>query len=353
MKTILTTGGCGFIGSTFIRHILSTRDDCIIINIDKLTYAGNLENLIDVDSSYGNKRYFFEKGDIADRDFIHTIYMNKEKYPTIDIVVNFAAESHVDRSILDATPFVETNIKGTQILLDAARQYGVKKFVQVSTDEVYGTLTLTGTDRFLEENALLPNSPYSASKASADLLCKAYHKTHGFPVVITRCCNNYGAYQFPEKLIPLMILNTLERKPLPVYGDGLHVREWIHVLDHCKGIEFVMEQGEFGEIYNIGSDQEMPNLEMVKTILRTVSELTHTSASELEKLITFVKDRPGHDRRYAIDSGKLQAMGWKTQIPFSEGMRQTVQWYLDNKDWCEKVRSGEYRTYYEKWYGRK
>ncbi len=346
---ILITGGAGFIGSNFVRYILESGKDYRTLNLDKLTYAGNLDNLKGVEDRWGGGRYLFVRGDIADRDFVHSLFAKKETCP--NVIINFAAESHVDRSILDATPFVDTNIRGTQVLLDAARKFQVEKFIQVSTDEVYGSLTLAGDGRFKEENALIPNSPYSASKASADLLVKAYFKTYGLPVMITRCCNNYGPYQFPEKLIPLMILNAVEGKPLPVYGDGLYVREWIHVLDHCRAIAFVMEHGTAGEVYNVGTDDEKANLDTIKTIIQCVGELTRRPTGELEKLITFVKDRPGHDRRYAVDSSKLRALGWKPETGFAEGMKQTVAWYLENSAWCGKVRSGEYRDYYQKWYG--
>jgi dTDP-glucose 4,6-dehydratase len=352
MQTLLVTGGAGFIGGNFIREMLRTRPDCRIVNLDKLTYAGNLESLRDVDHEWGGERYFFVRGDIADRETVRMIFEGGA-LPRPEIIVNFAAESHVDRSILDATPFIETNVKGTQVLLDAAKAFGVKKFVQVSTDEVYGTLALADHQGFREDFNLQPNSPYSASKASADLLCKAYFKTYQLPVVITRCCNNYGPYQFPEKLIPLMILNAVEGRSLPVYGDGMHVREWIHVLDHARAVAFVMDRGTPGEVYNIGTADEKPNLETVKTILRCVAELGGKDPGELEKLITFVKDRPGHDRRYAIDSGKLRAMGWRPAFLLDAGMKETVAWYLKNTTWCETVRSGAYREYYEKWYGQK
>jgi dTDP-glucose 4,6-dehydratase len=349
MTDILVTGGAGFIGSNFIREMLATRPECRIINLDKLTYAGNLASLRDVEARWGGDRYFFVRGDIADRTLVHSLFERSDIRP--EVVVNFAAESHVDRSILDATPFIDTNIRGTQVLLDAAKNFGVKKFVQVSTDEVYGTLSLSDKEGFREDFNLQPNSPYSASKAAADLLCMAYHKTHGLPVTITRCCNNYGPYQFPEKLIPLMILNAVEGKSLPVYGDGLHVREWIHVLDHARAVAFVMDHGEAGEVYNVGTADEKPNLETIKTILHGVAELTGRDDCELEKLITFVKDRPGHDRRYAIDSSKLRAMGWRPEFLLAAGMKETVAWYLESSEWCDQVRSGEYREYYEKWYG--
>ena len=350
MLRILVTGGAGFIGSNFVRCLLETRPNCQVINLDKLTYAGNLDNLRDIEEKWGGSRHFFVKGDIVDRRLVSSLF-ERPDLPNPNIIVNFAAESHVDRSILDASPFIDSNIKGVQRLLDAAREYKAKKFIQVSTDEVYGSLALTGDGKFTEDYNLLPNSPYSASKAAADLLCKAYYKTYGLPVVVTRCCNNYGPHQFPEKLIPLMILNSQEGKPLPVYGDGQHVREWIHVLDHCRAIDFLIDQSLPGDIYNIGTGYEIPNIEAVKTIVNCVAELTGKNLDELEDLITFVKDRPGHDRRYAINADKLKGLGWTPKVSFAERMKQTVAWYLKHTAWCFKVRSGEYREYYKKWYG--
>ena len=347
--TILVTGGAGFIGSNFVRYILETRPDCQVVNLDKLTYAGNLDNLSDVSQRWENKRYFFVRGDIADRSLVRRVFSG-ERTPKPQIVVNFAAESHVDRSIIDSTPFVETNIKGTQVLLDAAREFGVERFVHVSTDEVYGSLPL-GEGKFKEDDPLLPNSPYSASKAASDLLCRAYFKTHGFPVLVTRCCNNYGPYQFPEKLIPLMILNALEGKPLPIYGEGKNVREWIHVLDHCRALDFLIDHGEPGEIYNIGTGEERANIDMVRDLITQVAFLAGRPLEELGSLITFVKDRPGHDLRYALDSNKIRKLGWSPRYSLDEGLKETVSWYLGNRDWCERVRSGEYKDYYEKWYG--
>ncbi len=302
-----------------------------IINLDKLTYAGNLENLADVES-YPN--YTFIKGDICDRLLIEKIFREEK----VDTVVNLAAESHVDRSILGAKVFVETNVLGTQTLLDAAKTFGVEKLVQVSTDEVYGTLGETGY--FTEETPLAPNSPYSASKAGADFLVRAYHETFKLPVIITRCSNNYGPYQFPEKLIPLMIANALNNKPLPVYGDGLNVRDWLYVEDHCRAIDVVLHKGKFGEVYNIGGHNEKRNIDIVKLILHKLGKP--------ESLITFVKDRPGHDRRYAIDASKIQReLGWTPQETFETGIEKTIQWYLENRQWWERILSGDYQKYYE------
>jgi dTDP-glucose 4,6-dehydratase len=335
MKTILVTGGAGFIGSNFIKYMLDKYDNYKIVNLDLLTYAGNLENLKDVKD---NPNYEFIKGDIANRDLVNNLF---EKY-NFDYVINFAAESHVDRSIEDPGIFVRTNIMGTQVLLDAAKKYGVEKYLQVSTDEVYGALGPTGM--FTEKTPLAPNSPYSASKASADMLVRAYHKTFGLPVNITRCSNNYGPYQFPEKLIPLMIANALEDKDLPVYGDGLQVRDWLHVKDHCSAIDTVLHKGKIGEVYNIGGNNEKKNIEILKLILEKLNKP--------ESLIKYVKDRPGHDRRYAINNTKITTeLGWEPSYTFEKGMEETIQWYLDNRDWWEKVRSGEYMEYYEKMYG--
>ncbi len=330
MKTILVTGGAGFIGSNFVRYMLQTHS-YRIINLDKLTYAGNLENLADVES---HPNYMFIKGDICDRFLIEKIF-SEEK---IDTVVNFAAESHVDRSILGARIFVETNVLGTQTLLDVANMFGVEKFLQVSTDEVYGSLGETGY--FTEESPLAPNSPYSASKAGADCLVRAYHETFSMPTIITRCSNNYGPYQFPEKLIPLMIANALNDKPLPVYGDGLNVRDWLYVEDHCRALDMVLHHGQYGEVYNIGGHNEKRNIDIVKLILHKLGKPEH--------LITFVKDRPGHDRRYAIDASKIEReLGWKPKETFETGIEKTIQWYLDNRKWWERILSGDYQKYYE------
>lgn len=348
MKRILVTGGAGFIGSNFIRFMLLNQpEDIVLVNLDLLTYAGNLENLSAVE---GDARYHFVKGDIRDRNLVEKLF---EQYE-FDIVVHFAAESHVDRSIMAPEVFLTTNVMGTQILLEAAKQHwklspdqysrdyrqGVR-YLQVSTDEVYGALGKTGM--FSETTPLAPNNPYSASKASADFMVQAYYKTYGLPVNITRCCNNYGPYQFPEKLIPLMIHNAQNNIKLPVYGDGMQVRDWLHVKDHCAAIAAVLKKGRVGEIYNIGGNQEKTNLDTVRLIL---SEL-----NKPEDLITFVKDRPGHDRRYAIDHTKITTeLGWRPSYTFEQGIYETIQWYLHNQTWVERITSGEYRNYYSKMY---
>lgn len=333
MSKILVTGGAGFIGSNFVRLML-TETEHEIVNLDLLTYAGNLENLHDV-AEHDN--YTFVKGDITDAKAMAELF--GEHKP--DIVVHFAAESHVDRSVLDATAFVQTNVIGTQVLLDQSRHNNVKRFVHVSTDEVYGSLGAWGF--FTEETPLQSNSPYSSSKAGSDLLVRAAVHTHDMDCVITRCSNNYGPYQFPEKLIPLMIANAHEDKSLPIYGDGKNVRDWIHVDDHCRGIKRAMEDGVKGEVYNFGGDAERENMFVVTEILKLVGKG--------EDLITYVKDRPGHDRRYAMDSSKARAqLGWTPNYTFEDGLKQTVDWYLENKSWWERVRSGAYQEYYEKQY---
>lgn len=340
MKNILVTGGAGFIGGNFVHYLLNTRPDCRIVCLDALTYAGNLETLGEV---LDNPRLRFVHGDITDRGAVYRLFEEEG----FDAVVNFAAESHVDRSIDTPEIFLKTNILGTQVLLDACNQFKTKRFHQVSTDEVYGDLPLDRPDLFFtEETPLHTSSPYSASKASADLLVMAYYRTYGTPVTISRCSNNYGPYHFPEKLIPLMILNTLEDKPLPVYGDGKNVRDWLYVEDHCRAIGRILENGRVGEIYNVGGHNEKQNIEVVKTILHTLGKS--------EELITFVKDRPGHDRRYAIDPSKIhQELGWLPQTSFDDGIRKTVDWYLKHRAWWEHIRSGDYRGYYEKQYGMK
>jgi len=335
MKRILVTGGAGFIGANFINNILNKRDDVEIVNLDKLTYAGNLENL---KPSEDKKNYHFVNGDITNSELINYLF---QKYK-IEYVINFAAESHVDRSILGSQIFYHTNVIGTNVLLEASRRFGVKKFLQVSTDEVYGSLGPTGL--FREDTPLSPNSPYSSSKAAADMMVNAFFHTYGMPVVTTRCSNNYGPLQFPEKLIPLMTLNALSGKKLPVYGDGLNVRDWIYVIDHNEAVELVFEKGREGEVYNIGASQEMTNIEIVKLILNALGKT--------EDLIEYVKDRPGHDRRYAIDSSKIQnELGWQPKFKFEEAIQKTINWYLENKNWWERILSGEYQKYYNNLYG--
>jgi dTDP-glucose 4,6-dehydratase len=329
---LLVTGGVGFIGSNFIRHIRQEHPDWEITNLDKLTYAGNLENLKDIQDQPG---YHFVKGDIADRKSV-----DKLLGQGFDVIVNFAAESHVDRSILDASPFIETNVKGTQVLLEGAKKHGIQRFIQVSTDEVYGSID---SGRFTEESLLSPNSPYSASKTAADLLCRAYFKTHHLPAIVTRCTNNFGPYQFPEKLIPLAVTNALEDKPIPVYGDGLNIRDWIFVHDHCRALDAVIQKGKPGEIYNIGSGNEKTNLELIRKLLELLDKP--------QSLIQFVTDRPAHDRRYALDCTRIATeLGWKPAYSFEKALSATVDWYLKNESWWRSIKSGEYSRYYEKMY---
>ncbi len=335
MKNILVTGGAGFIGSNFINHVLNKHDDYFIVNLDKLTYAGNLENLKPTER---NSNYKFVKGDITNAQLVRYIF---EKYK-IKFVINFAAETHVDRSILGSEVFFRTNVIGTNVLLETSRQFGIEKFIQISTDEVYGSLGAEG--KFKETTPLSPNSPYSSSKASADLMSLSFQRTYGLPVCVTRCSNNYGSYQFPEKLIPLMIVNALHDKKLPVYGDGLNVRDWIYVIDHNKAIESVLEKGKPGEVYNIGADSEMTNIDIIKLILK------HLNKSD--ELIQYVKDRPGHDRRYAIDSSKIESqLGWRPSFSFESALSDTINWYLENNSWWERIISGDYKAYYKKQYG--
>ncbi|KAB2846816.1 MAG: dTDP-glucose 4,6-dehydratase [Melioribacteraceae bacterium] len=337
MKNILVTGGAGFIGSNFINYILKNRDDVFVVNLDKLTYAGNLENLKE---SEKKSNYRFIKGDITNHEIVDYIF---QKY-SIKHVINFAAESHVDRSILGSEVFFRTNVIGTNVLLEASRRYEVEKFVQISTDEVYGSLGAEGL--FTEQTPISPNSPYSSSKASADMMALSFYHTFGLPVVVTRCSNNYGPFQFPEKLIPLMIINSLNGKKLPVYGDGLNVRDWIYVIDHNRAAEKVWEKGREGEVYNIGASREMKNIEIVKLILRNLNKS--------EELIEYVKDRPGHDRRYAIDSTKIQTeLGWKPEYIFEDAMSKTIEWYLQNKNWWARIISGEYQQYYNLLYNKR
>lgn len=334
---ILITGGAGFIGSNFIRYFTSKYPGHSVINLDNLTYAGNLENLKDIEDQ---PNYGFIKGDICDRQFLDSLDFNA--------IINFAAESHVDRSILDSFPFLHTNIIGTQNLLEAARKRGCR-MLQISTDEVYGSIE---KGLFTEESPITPNSPYAASKASADLLVRAYHETYGMDVVITRCSNNYGPYQFPEKLIPLVISHAIARKQIPVYGDGENVRDWIHVLDHCKAIDAVFHRGVSGEVYNAGGKNECRNIDIIKKLLGLVAEKTRGDEKSLMNLITFVKDRQGHDRRYAIDPSKIEReLGWKPETDFKEGLENTVDWYLAHQQWWERITSGEYMNYYKIQYG--
>lgn len=334
---LLVTGGAGFIGSNFVRYMLEKYPNYKVVNYDLLTYAGNLENLKDVEN---HPNYTFVKGDINNRELVDYLVKTHE----IDVIVNFAAESHVDRSITDPDIFVKTNVLGTQALLDVAKTNHIKKYVQISTDEVYGTLGETGY--FTEETPLAPNSPYSASKAGGDLLVRAYHETYGLNVNITRCSNNYGPYHFPEKLIPLMITNALEGKELPIYGDGQNIRDWLHVKDHCAAIDLVIHKGRPGEVYNIGGHNERTNNEIVHLIVEKFGVS--------KDLIKYVADRPGHDRRYAIDPTKIMTeLGWKPQYTFEEGIEETIQWYIDNQEWWKNMKSGEYMNYYQKQYGDK
>ncbi|TCZ76850.1 dTDP-glucose 4,6-dehydratase [Paenibacillus albiflavus] len=332
---LLVTGGAGFIGSNFIHYIFNRYPDYQITNFDALTYAGNLNNLIDIQD---NVNYTFVKGDIADRHAVDMVFAEGD----FDCVVNFAAESHVDRSISQPDIFVRTNVLGVQTLLDAAKKFKISKFVQISTDEVYGSLGATGL--FSETMPLSPNSPYSASKAGGDMLVRAYYETFQMPVCITRCSNNYGPYHFPEKLIPLMIINALHDQSLPVYGDGLNIRDWLYVEDHCAAIDLVLHKGIAGEVYNIGGNNEQTNIAIVQDILHQLGKP--------QSLIQFVKDRPGHDRRYAIDASKIRKeLGWIPKYEFNTGISTTIQWYLDNKPWWEEIINGSYQQYYTKQYG--
>jgi dTDP-glucose 4,6-dehydratase len=334
---ILVTGGAGFIGSSFVRYVLRTRKDMEIVNYDLLTYAGNLRNLEEVAS---DPRYKFVRGDIADAGQVENLFAQHR----FDSIVNFAAETHVDRSILDSAPFVRTNIEGTRCLLEAARRHKVSRFVQISTDEVYGSLGDTGS--FREDTPLDPTSPYSASKAAADFLVLAYHKTHGLAALITRCSNNYGPFQFPEKLIPVLVTNAMENRPLPIYGDGLNVREWIFADEHSRAVLMALERGKPGEVYNIGSGHEKTNLEVVREILRLMNKP--------ESLIRFVKDRPGHDRRYSIDCSKIRReWNWSPEIDFASGLAATIDWYLMHQDWAGEIKDASYLSYYDRMYTRR
>ena len=334
---IIVTGGAGFIGGNFVHYMVNKYSDYKIICLDALTYAGNMQTL---ETIMEKSNFKFIKGDIADRDLVYKLFENENP----DVVVNFAAESHVDRSITNPDIFLKTNIIGTGVLLDACRKYGIKRYHQVSTDEVYGDLPLDRTDLFFtEETPIHTSSPYSASKASADLLVQAYYRTFKVPVTISRCSNNYGPYHFPEKLIPLMIVNALNNKELPVYGNGENVRDWLYVEDHCRAIDLIIHKGTVGEVYNIGGHNEKTNLEVVKAIIKELGKD--------EDLIKYVTDRPGHDMRYAIDPTKIHnELGWEPATPFDEGIKKTIEWYLDNKKWWENIISGEYQNYYEKMY---
>ncbi len=333
--TILVTGGMGFIGSNFIRYVLREHPDARVVNLDKVTYAGNPRNLAEVATE---PRYVFIQGDVCDAGAVEKALATH----AADQVVHFAAETHVDRSILGAGDFIRTNVEGTRILLDAARSAGVRRFLHISTDEVYGALGSSGM--FSEESPIRPNSPYAASKAGADVLARAYHVTYGLPILITRTCNNYGPYQFPEKFIPLMIVNAFRGEPLPIYGDGLYVREWLHVEDHCRALAFVLAKGKLGQAYNIGSGEERANLEVAREILRLTGRP--------ETLLRHVKDRPGHDRRYALDHVKIRReLGWEPAVPFAAGLRHVVEWYRRHEAWWQEILSGEYRAYYERQYG--
>ncbi len=338
--TIIVTGGAGFIGSNFIFHMLEVYPEYRIICLDKLTYAGNLSTLEKVKD---NKNFRFVKADICDRQAVYKLF--EEENP--DIVVNFAAESHVDRSIETPEIFLQTNIIGTAVLMDACRKYGIKRYHQVSTDEVYGDLPLDRPDLFFTENTPLhTSSPYSSSKASADLLVLSYYRTFGLPVTISRCSNNYGPYHFPEKLIPLMVINALANKPLPVYGEGLNVKDWLYVEDHCRAIDLIIHNGRVGEVYNVGGHNEMSNIDIVKIICKTLGKP--------ESLITYVSDRKGHDLRYAIDPEKIHSeLGWLPETKFADGIQRTIKWYLENENWWKPIISGEYRNYYEKMYGKR
>jgi dTDP-glucose 4,6-dehydratase len=331
---LLVTGGAGFIGSSFVRFVLRTQPGVEIVNYDLLTYAGNLRNLDEVAS---DPRYAFVRGDIADPKAVRDVFENHK----IDAVVNFAAETHVDRSIEDSAPFVRSNVVGTQCLLDNARHFRVSKFVQISTDEVYGSLGPEGA--FREDTPLDPSSPYSASKAGADMLVMSYFRTHKFPIVITRCTNNYGPFQFPEKLIPVLISNAMNDRSLPIYGDGLNVREWIYADEHSRAVWLALTRGREGEVYNVGSGQEKTNLEVVRAVLQLLGKP--------ESLITYVKDRPGHDRRYAIDCSKIQReWGWQGEVEFSDGIGQTIEWYKSHQDWMREIKDASYLSYYDRMY---
>ena len=338
-KTVLITGGCGFIGSHFIRLVARERPDWRVINVDSLTYAGNLENVADIEAGQTSSGYRFVKADITDARAINALFESKK----VDVVVNLAAETHVDRSLLDGAPFLRTNVEGTRVLLEAASRHGVGRFLQVSTDEVYGSLGPT-SPAFTEQSPLEPNSPYAASKAAADLLARAYHSSYDLAVMITRSGNNYGPYQFPEKFLPLFITNALNDQLLPLYGDGQNIRDWIHVEDHVRALLQVLERGVPGEIYNISAGQEQTNNCMAEWVLKILNKP--------RSLIHHVKDRPGHDRRYALDSAKIRSeLEWQPSMPLDQGLRSTVVWYQDHRGWWERIKAGEYQSYYQQWYG--
>jgi dTDP-glucose 4,6-dehydratase len=330
---LLITGGAGFIGSNFVHHVLDKYPDYAVVVYDKLTYAGNLDNLQDVAD---DPRYSFVRGDICDMELVDQVIQEHK----VDGMVNFAAETHVDRSILEPGSFIQTDVYGTHVLLEAVRKFGLNRMVHISTDEVYGSV-VEGSS--VETDSLLPNSPYSASKAGGDLMCRAYHVTYGVPVIITRGSNNFGPYQYPEKVIPLFITNGLDDKPLPLYGDGLNVRDWLYVLDHCEAIDLMLHQGQDGEVYNVGSDNELTNLQLTETVLELMGKP--------KSLIQFVEDRPGHDRRYSLDSTKIRRIGWRPRHDFEAALEGTVRWYGENRWWWEKIKSGEYASYYDQQYG--
>jgi dTDP-glucose 4,6-dehydratase len=340
LKTLLITGGYGFIGSHFIRLLRQEKPECRIVNFDLLTYAGNLDNLSDLNFTTNDPQYRFVQGDIADSAFVRQIFETERP----DGIVNFAAETHVDRSLLDSAPFVRTNIEGVRVLLEVAIQYGIKRFLQVSTDEVYGSLA-PDEPAFSEKSHLNPNSPYAASKAAADLLVRAYHHSYGLSTLITRCGNNYGPYQFPEKFLPLFITNALDDQPLPLYGDGRQIRDWIHAEDHARAVLHVLEHGVPGEVYNISADGEQMNQFMAEWILNVLGKP--------HKLIRHVEDRPGHDRRYSLNASKIRGLGWHPSIPLEQGLSSTIDWYRRERSWWERIKSGEYRKYYSEVYGQR
>jgi len=333
LESLLVTGGAGFIGSNFVHYLLDKYPDCRVVVYDKLTYAGNLDNLRDIAD---DPRYGFVQGDICDAEHVAEVVREHK----IEAIVNFAAETHVDRSILAAGSFIQTDVYGTHVLLEAVRKFGLRRMVHVSTDEVYGSVTEGSSE---ETDKLLPNSPYSASKAGGDLMCRAFFVTYGVPVVVTRGSNNFGPYQYPEKVIPLFTTNALDDKPLPLYGDGQNVRDWLYVLDHCEAIDLMLQKGRDGEVYNVGADRELTNLELTETILGMLGKP--------RSLIQFVEDRPGHDRRYSLDSSKIRELGWQPRFRFEEALEGTVRWYADNRWWWEKLKSGEYESYYQQQYG--